>query len=113
MIWIPQQLVGAPVGTTISLECNTEASPQAISYWAFNDKMVHTSERVRTEECHHSEYKLKSTLIITNLQPQDFGSYQCISKNSLGETDGSIMLYELEPATTETRIITVPEQQGS
>ena len=35
MIWIPNQLVGAPVGTTVKLECHTEASPRAIAYWAF------------------------------------------------------------------------------
>ena len=40
MIWIPNQLVGAPVGAEVRLECHTESSPRAIAYWVFNDAMV-------------------------------------------------------------------------
>lgn len=40
MIWIPNQLVGAPVGATVKLECHTESSPKAIAYWVFQDAMV-------------------------------------------------------------------------
>lgn len=112
MIWIPNQLVGAPLGTTVKLECHTESSPKAISYWAYNDSMVLTSERFKTEERHHSVYKLDSTLVIKNLRRQDFGSYRCISKNSLGETDGAIMLYELETPTKETKVTTVTYVPG-
>lgn len=32
-------------------------------------------------------------LTIRNLQYGDFGNYRCISKNSLGETEGSIRVY--------------------
>lgn len=32
-------------------------------------------------------------LTVRNLQTGDFGNYRCISKNSLGETEGSIRLY--------------------
>ena len=101
MIWIPNQLVGAPIGTTVKLECHTESSPKAISYWAFKDNMVLDSDRFQTSENYHSEYKLDATLTIRNLRKDDFGSYRCISKNSLGETDGTIMLYELETVTEE------------
>lgn len=31
-------------------------------------------------------------LRIRNVSPQDFGSYRCVAKNSLGETDGFIKL---------------------
>ena len=36
LIWIPQQLVGAPLGTTVRLQCHIESSPRAISYWDDN-----------------------------------------------------------------------------
>lgn len=32
-------------------------------------------------------------LTVRSLQLGDFGNYRCISKNSLGETEGSIRLY--------------------
>ena len=30
---MPNQLVGAPLGTDVTLECFVEASPKAINYW--------------------------------------------------------------------------------
>lgn len=30
---MPNQLVGAPLGTDVDLECFVEASPKAINYW--------------------------------------------------------------------------------
>lgn len=33
LVEVPNQLVGAPVGTNVSLVCNVEASPKAINYW--------------------------------------------------------------------------------
>lgn len=33
------------------------------------------------------------TLRIKSIGPNDFGSYKCIAKNSLGETDSTIKLY--------------------
>ena len=96
MIWIPNQLVGAPLGGSVTLECHTESSPRAISYWAFDDQMVLNTEHFESSEKHHAEYKLDARLTIRNLREENFGSYRCISKNSLGETDGTIMLYRLD-----------------
>lgn len=33
MVQVPNQLVGAPIGTNVTLLCNVEASPKAINYW--------------------------------------------------------------------------------
>jgi hypothetical protein len=38
-------------------------------------------------------YKVHMKLTIRAVAPSDFGSYKCVSKNSLGDTDGSIKLY--------------------
>ena len=38
-------------------------------------------------------YKVLMKLTIRSVGPSDFGSYKCVSKNSLGDTDGSIKLY--------------------
>ncbi|XP_059487667.1 lachesin-like isoform X4 [Neocloeon triangulifer] len=33
VIQVPNQLVGAPLGTDVTLECQVEASPRSINYW--------------------------------------------------------------------------------
>lgn len=33
VIHVPNQLVGSPVGTDVSLECHIEAFPKSINYW--------------------------------------------------------------------------------
>ena len=38
-------------------------------------------------------YEINMRLTIKSVQPQDFGSYRCVAKNSLGEMDGKIKLY--------------------
>lgn len=38
-------------------------------------------------------YKIHMKLTIRAVSKSDFGTYKCISKNSLGETDGTIKLY--------------------
>ncbi|KAG7205262.1 hypothetical protein KM043_018339 [Ampulex compressa] len=42
-------------------------------------------------------------LTIRTVGMSDYGTYKCISKNSLGETDGSIKLYHIPTPTTEPR----------
>lgn len=41
----------------------------------------------------HNKYKVHMKLIIRNIGLTDFGIYKCISKNSIGETDGTINVY--------------------
>lgn len=38
-------------------------------------------------------YKVAMKLLVKAVGPSDFGSYKCVAKNSLGETDGTIKLY--------------------
>ncbi|XP_024942432.1 lachesin isoform X2 [Cephus cinctus] len=94
MIWVPNQLVGAPADTNVTIDCHTEAHPRAISYWIFNSTMVLSNEKYFTHTVENS-YRTHMRLTIRNLQAGDFGNYRCISKNSLGETEGSIRLYEI------------------
>nr|XP_024217471.1 lachesin [Halyomorpha halys] len=105
MIWVPNQLVGAPAGTDVTIECNTEAYPKAISYWVYDGVMLLPTKKYLTKTQENS-YRTYMKLTVRNLTSRDFGSYRCISKNSLGETEGSIRLYEIpmpsqQPRTTE------------
>jgi hypothetical protein len=92
MIFVPNQLVGAPTGTNVTIDCHTEAYPRAMSYWFLGDEMILSTDKYTTNIMENS-YRAHMRLTIRNLTASDFGSYRCISKNSLGETEGSIRLY--------------------
>uniref|UniRef100_A0A182T7C6 I-set domain-containing protein n=1 Tax=Anopheles maculatus TaxID=74869 RepID=A0A182T7C6_9DIPT len=46
-----------------------------------------------------NNYKVVMKLTIKDINIADFGTYKCVVKNSLGETDGSIKVYHI-PSTT-------------
>ncbi|XP_065166294.1 lachesin isoform X2 [Atheta coriaria] len=102
MIWVPNQLVGAPAGTDVTIDCHTEAYPRAISYWVYDNVMLLPNKKFSTETMENS-YRAHMKLTVRNLQFGDFGNYRCISKNSLGETEGSIRLYEIPMPSTPPR----------
>ncbi|XP_047472869.1 lachesin-like, partial [Penaeus chinensis] len=101
MMSIPHQLVGAPLGYSITLECTIEAHPPALTYWTRGqDVMLHPSRKYSIEERFGKvSYCTHMKLTIRSLKAEDFGSYKCVAKNSRGETEGLIKLYETDPPT--------------
>ncbi|XP_066903881.1 leucine-rich repeat, immunoglobulin-like domain and transmembrane domain-containing protein 3 [Halyomorpha halys] len=108
MLWIPHQLVGSPLGRNVTLECFTEAHPNALTYWTREDgQMIHSSKKYHTIEIPQEvSYKVQMMLTIVKLKIQDFGTYKCVAKNSRGETDGTIRLYASALMTTTTLPVT-------
>lgn len=101
---VPNQLVGAPLGTDVQLECFVEAHPRAITYWEYRDAMVMNTTRITTHTL-EDHYKIHMVLSIRDLRDEDFGMYKCISKNSIAETDGSITLNKTyRPTSPPTKI---------
>jgi neurotrimin len=111
---VPNQLVGAPLSTDVTLICNVEASPKAINYWqrengskklnVFHNEFIHnclfykgemiiSNDRYLMTETENSMYACTMTLIVKKLQKSDMGGYKCISKNSIGDAEGTIRLY--------------------
>uniref|UniRef100_A0A336LSY5 CSON003513 protein n=1 Tax=Culicoides sonorensis TaxID=179676 RepID=A0A336LSY5_CULSO len=113
MIWVPNQLVGAPAGTDVTIDCHTEAHPRAIIYWVYNTVMVLPSKKY-VIDYNENSYRAHMKLTIKSLAGADFGNYRCISKNSLGETEGSIRVYEIPlPSTPVSKIPhTVDSKEG-
>ncbi|XP_071524519.1 lachesin-like [Panulirus ornatus] len=103
MMSIPHQLVGAPLGYSITLECTIEAHPPALTYWTRGQGiMLHQGRKYRiTERVGEVSYRTHMRLNIKSLKGDDYGPYKCVAKNSRGETEGLIKLYETEPPTPE------------
>ncbi|KAG7206446.1 hypothetical protein KM043_003800 [Ampulex compressa] len=97
MVQVPNQLVGAPTGTNVTLICHVEASPKAINYWTRESgEMIISNNKYSMAEAKTSVYSVQMRLVIMHLQKQDLGGYKCISKNSIGDAEGNIRLYDME-----------------
>jgi hypothetical protein len=47
LIWPPNQLIGAPHGSDVTLECNLESHPQSSTYWTknTNQALIHSNAK--------------------------------------------------------------------
>ncbi|XP_058986224.1 muscle M-line assembly protein unc-89 [Musca domestica] len=105
MLSIPNQLEGAYIGQDVTLECHTEAYPASINYWTTERGDMIISDTSRAGDKYETAsivngYMKHMKLKIRNVGPNDFGTYRCVAKNSLGETDGNIKLDEMPAPTT-------------
>ncbi|CAM1311075.1 Uncharacterised protein g5600 [Pycnogonum litorale] len=96
MIWVPNQLVGVPFGSDVTLECFTEAHPRSFNYWVRKDEMTIVASHKYESLLEENSFKTHMKLKIFNVQKEDLGSYRCKARNSLGETEGSVRIYEIE-----------------
>ncbi|XP_017033662.1 protein amalgam [Drosophila kikkawai] len=102
MLLIPHQLVGAPEGFNVTIECFTEAHPTSLNYWTRGEgPIIHDSHKYKVEaSIGLPAYKTHMKLTIINVGSGDDGIYKCVAKNPRGETDGIIRLYVSYPPTT-------------
>ncbi|TGZ57520.1 lachesin [Temnothorax longispinosus] len=96
----PNQLLGAPLGTDVQLECYVEAFPNTINYWVKNqrgtdDEMLLEGPKYSVRE-ERTGYTVLMWLLIKKFTDRDVGSYKCVSTNSLGKADGTLRLYEIK-----------------
>ncbi|XP_065310188.1 lachesin-like [Dermacentor albipictus] len=104
MIWIPNQLIGAPLGGEVVMVCNTEAYPISINYWTLESGDLIAESTKYSLNRTENVYKVHMRLHIRRIAPEDFGAYRCFAKNSLGSTEGSIRLYEIHvPPTAKVK----------
>ncbi|XP_014470461.1 PREDICTED: neurotrimin-like [Dinoponera quadriceps] len=100
MIWVQNQLVGAREGQKLTLECSSEAFPKSINYWTRDkDKIVPQGGKYEPVLVDNA-YKIQMKLTISSVSPSDYGSYKCVSRNSLGDTDGSIKVYPISSSNS-------------
>ncbi|XP_037082484.1 limbic system-associated membrane protein-like [Pollicipes pollicipes] len=101
MMLVSSQLESAYVGQRSKrLQCETEAFPRSINYWTNGQgEMITAGPKFEIKSVETSVYKVSMILTIMDIRKEDFQSYKCVAKNSLGEVDGVISLDE-EPAPT-------------
>jgi neurotrimin len=56
-------------------------------------EMIITNDRYHMSETENSMYAVQMMLVIRKLQKSDMGGYKCISKNSIGDAEGTIRIY--------------------
>ncbi|XP_034950569.1 neurotrimin-like isoform X2 [Chelonus insularis] len=107
MIMVQNQLVEAYIGQDKTLDCYSEAFPKAINYWTtIGNETISNGEKYEfssSDNLHMDEYKVHMKLTIKKINQSDYGTYKCVSKNSLGSTDGIIQLYRVDPPTTQPK----------
>ncbi|XP_076355531.1 lachesin-like isoform X2 [Tachypleus tridentatus] len=103
VLWVPNQLVGAHAGEEIALDCHSEAYPVSINFWKKRGGQMILSNEKFDVSSKAKSYKVHMRLSIRKLQPEDFGTYSCFAKNSLGSTEGTIRLYEIPTSTSFSR----------
>ncbi|XP_026322020.1 lachesin-like [Hyposmocoma kahamanoa] len=101
VITIRNQLVGAVIGSDLVLECETEAFPKPVSYWSRESGEIVPVEISHEQQKSDTSYRSVLRLPIRRVSTYDYGTYKCVSKNSLGDTEGTIKLYPMPPPALE------------
>ncbi|XP_050507769.1 lachesin isoform X1 [Diabrotica virgifera virgifera] len=94
-VWIQYQLIGAYDDQQITLECFSQAFPKSINYWTKDTGEIIPHSNKFVPEIIEDGYKVHMKLRINLLEPKDYGVYKCISKNSLGDMEGTINVYRI------------------
>ncbi|XP_028168354.1 lachesin-like isoform X2 [Ostrinia furnacalis] len=102
VITIRNQLVGAALGSDLVLECETEAYPKPVSYWSRENGEIVPVGGLEPQKV-DSSYRSMLRLAIRRITTTDYGAYKCVSKNSLGDTEGTIKLYPMSPPALENK----------
>lgn len=100
---LPNQVLAAPVGTEVTLECHIEASPKPVNLWTKeNGGILISSVKYLVEEFVDA-YEIIFQVKIRELEEKDLGFYNCTSKNLLGEAEGSMRLIEIGLPTSKPK----------
>ncbi|XP_075536257.1 lachesin-like isoform X1 [Dermacentor variabilis] len=103
LIWTPNRLVGASIDSDVTLDCNLESHPRLVTYWTRGaDRMIHQNVKYSVVTMQHAMYKVRMQLVVHRLKPDDYGEYRCVAKNKLGETTGTVNLYEIPASSAPT-----------
>ena len=74
-----------------------EASPRSVNYWVKigareKDMPVNPVGRFRIQDINENSYTQRMILNIEEVRAKDFGTYACVTRNSLGEVRTRVQL---------------------
>ncbi|KAL8578025.1 hypothetical protein ACOMHN_048801 [Nucella lapillus] len=116
-ISLPNRRIGQTRGKETILECQITANPQANIKWLRQtnqgkpEEIKTVAAQYRVDVYREAEDSITLSLIIMNVDDQDFGSYLCEASNVLGQDTESMVLfdygkYRKEKMTTTTTTTT-------
>ncbi|CAG5133985.1 unnamed protein product, partial [Candidula unifasciata] len=93
--------MGQAVGKDTILECVVTAYPQAEAAWMFGGNKLSHSDKYKVDiyTQQDDDTKLILSLIIKDIQKEDYGTYSCMASNALGKADEKMVLVEHKERT--------------
>ena len=84
-------------GSSAQLECRVEASPRSVNYWVKigakqRELSVNPGGRIGVLDIDENSYTQRMILNIEEVRSKDFGTYACVTRNSLGEVRTAVQL---------------------
>jgi len=116
IVTISQEEVFKGVGNKVKLECHVEAMPTADISWFKDDVELEESPKTKITQREDKENKkYVSTISFREVEKEDFGTYRCMAKNSLGKSEETLSLTRKTPPVitiqSENEIVYSEEKQ--
>ncbi|CAG5120084.1 unnamed protein product, partial [Candidula unifasciata] len=106
--------IGQQLGKETILECQIFAHPQAMTRWTKNGKALYKNDKYDIDIFKNdAENSVTLALRILNLTSSDYGHYECMGSNFLGEDSQTMLLYEIKPPATTAKTTTTTQKLHS
>ncbi|KAH9491414.1 hypothetical protein Btru_031278 [Bulinus truncatus] len=79
-------------GSTVSLKCVAQGVPKVVFTWTRNNNPLHSNNKYKIETINTTVMQFESTLLVRDLDREDYGAYVCTATNSKGSDSHSITL---------------------
>lgn len=87
------------------LPCRAQASPKPKFYWTHNGQHLNVNRTYKyaVEVKQIDALTYESTLLIEKVAPADYGTYECVARNELGQVKENVRLDITSPPDTPLR----------
>ncbi|XP_043221568.1 lachesin-like [Amphibalanus amphitrite] len=101
VVRVPHQLMSAPRGSDVTLECQIESHPVPSTLWLKAGQPLRMDgKKYVMREVHSHGRKTHVALQIRDFHPSDVGQYTCVASNAISREEGYIRVHETVRVTT-------------